>query len=87
MQTVTVAQAKNQLSSLIHAIELGEEVVLTRHGKPVVRLVAEPPVKQTKTNAQLEAQALAALDAARDKLQGKVSFSEWKFLRDEGRHF
>ncbi|MFZ4626609.1 MAG: type II toxin-antitoxin system Phd/YefM family antitoxin, partial [Rhodoferax sp.] len=49
MQTVTVAQAKNQLSSLIHATELGEEVVLTRHGKPVARLVVEPPVKSAKT--------------------------------------
>ena len=87
MQTVTVAQAKNQLSSFIHAVELGEDVVLTRHGKPVVRLVTEQPVKPAKTKAQLEAQALAALDAARDKLQDKVSFSEWKSLRDEGRRF
>jgi prevent-host-death family protein len=85
MQTVTIAQAKNQLSSLIHAVESGEEVVLTRHGKPVVRLVAEQAVPLS--DAEREAQALLVLEAARDRLRGKINFSEWKSLRDEGRRY
>ena len=85
MQTVTIAQAKNQLSSLIHAVESGEEVVLTRHGKPVVRLVAEQAVPLS--GAEREAQALLVLEAARDRLRGKINFSEWKSLRDEGRRY
>ena len=82
MQTVTIAQAKDQLSSLIHAVESGEEVVLTRHGKPVVRLVAEQAVPLS--DAEREAQALLVLEAARNRLRGKINFSEWKSLRDEG---
>ena len=41
MQSIPIHQAKSQLSELIRAVEQGEDVVLTRHGKPVVRLVAE----------------------------------------------
>ena len=85
MQTVTIAQAKDQLSSLIHAVESGEEVVLTRHGKPVARLVAEQPVPLS--GAEREAQALLVLEAARNRLRGKIKFSEWKSLRDEGRRY
>jgi prevent-host-death family protein len=87
MHTVSIAQAKSQLSSLIHAAESGEEVVFTRHGKPVVRLVAEHPVVATESQAQREAAALDQLDAARQKLRGKVQFADWKALRDEGRRF
>lgn len=87
MHTVSIAQAKSQLSSLIHAVEMGEEVVFTRHGKAVVRLVAEHPVTGKESEAQREAAALAQLDAARQKLRGKVRLADWKVLRDEGRRF
>jgi antitoxin (DNA-binding transcriptional repressor) of toxin-antitoxin stability system len=41
---VKVHQAKSQLSKLIAAVEAGEEVVIARGDKPVVRLVlADPP--------------------------------------------
>ena len=36
---VDVLSAKSQLSKLIAAAEAGEEVVIARKGKPVVRLV------------------------------------------------
>jgi prevent-host-death family protein len=36
---VSVAEAKAQLSKLLHAAEDGEAVVITRHGRPVARLV------------------------------------------------
>ncbi|TXT39491.1 MAG: Prevent-host-death family protein [Comamonadaceae bacterium] len=85
MHAVTIAQAKNHFSSLIHSVELGQEVVLTRHGKPVVRLVAEQPIQAAQSQSQLEAIALSNLSAARSRLKGKVSFSDWKNLRDEGR--
>jgi len=34
---VSVADAENQLSQLIRAVEEGEEVIITRSGKPVVQ--------------------------------------------------
>jgi prevent-host-death family protein len=39
---VAITNAKGQLTELIHRAEAGEEVVLTRHGRAVARLV---PVK------------------------------------------
>ena len=40
MKTVSIADAKNRLSELIVRVEAGEEFAVTRHGKPVARLVA-----------------------------------------------
>lgn len=44
-----VLEAKNQLSKLIEAAEAGEEVVIARRGKPVVRLqpIVESQVDET----------------------------------------
>jgi prevent-host-death family protein len=41
---VSVTDAKAQLTELVRRAETGDEVVLTRHGHPAVRLV---PVKMT----------------------------------------
>jgi prevent-host-death family protein len=40
MLNVGIFEAKAQLSQLIERVAQGEEVLLTRHGKPVARLVA-----------------------------------------------
>ncbi len=40
MKTVNVHEAKTMLSQLLSAVEGGEEVVITRHGMPVARLVS-----------------------------------------------
>ena len=39
MVEVGAFEAKNTLGSLLDRVEQGEEVVITRHGKPVARLV------------------------------------------------
>ena len=43
---VSVAEAKNRLSELIRAVEGGDRVVITRHGKPVARLAPPPPARR-----------------------------------------
>ncbi len=43
MSQVSVAEAKNRLSELIVRVEAGEEISVTRHGRPVARLVAAGP--------------------------------------------
>ena len=40
MTTVGVFEAKNRLSALIEKARRGEDVVITRNGKPVARLIA-----------------------------------------------
>jgi prevent-host-death family protein len=39
MTSVTIDEAKTQLSKLIERVEGGEEVIITRDEKPVARLV------------------------------------------------
>jgi prevent-host-death family protein len=40
MKTVPVYEAKSKLSELLAAVEQGEQVTITQHGRPVARLVA-----------------------------------------------
>ena len=44
---ISTADAKNRLPQLIRAVEAGEEVIITRHGKPVAQLTP-PPVDRPK---------------------------------------
>jgi prevent-host-death family protein len=43
MRKVALAEAKAQLSALLDPVEAGEEVVITRRGRPVARVVQEKP--------------------------------------------
>lgn len=49
---VSVSDAKAQLTELVRKAEAGEEVVLTRHGHPAVRLA---PVRATADRRNLRA--------------------------------
>jgi prevent-host-death family protein len=80
-------EAKNTLGTLLDRVELGEEIVITRHGKPVARLV--PSTASTDQN-----QARAAFAGLRERARqlarenpGRPAFDweEIKKLRDEGR--
>ena len=42
---VNIAEAKAKLSELVARAEAGEEVVIARHGKPVVSLTPKSPPK------------------------------------------
>ncbi len=44
---VSIAEARNRLPELIRAVERGEKVVITRHGKPVPQ-IARPPSERRK---------------------------------------
>ena len=54
MSSHSVADAKNQLSSLIDRALEGEDVVITRHGQPVVTLKAVVRKAQPMTEADIE---------------------------------
>ncbi len=41
--SVNIYDAKTQLSQLINRVEQGEEIVISRHGRPVARLVPLVP--------------------------------------------
>jgi prevent-host-death family protein len=54
MVTINVFDAKSQFSKLIARAEAGEEVVITRHGRPVARLVAMPTERADRVPGWLE---------------------------------
>ena len=43
---VSIAEAKNRLPELVRAVESGEEVVITRHGKPVAQITPAPATRR-----------------------------------------
>ena len=54
MSIHTVAEAKNQLSKLIDRALLGEGIVITRRGQPVVELKPIRPAARPITSADIE---------------------------------
>jgi antitoxin (DNA-binding transcriptional repressor) of toxin-antitoxin stability system len=88
MARYSVVEAKNNLSALIDAAAAGEDVVITRHGKPVVQLVRPRPehgAGDPDWAARRDA-ALARLDALRALLPYSPvsSVDRIRQMRDEG---
>jgi prevent-host-death family protein len=50
---VSVTEAKGQLTELVRRAEAGDEVVLTRHGHPAVRLVPVRAMPDRKSRRAL----------------------------------
>jgi prevent-host-death family protein len=46
MHAISLTHAKAHLSELLNTVESGEEVVITRHGRPVARVLPASPIKQ-----------------------------------------
>jgi prevent-host-death family protein len=41
MRTLTLAETKSRLSAVVDQVVAGEEIVITRRGRPVARIIAE----------------------------------------------
>ena len=52
MSQVSIAEAKNTLTHLIHEAERGEAIHITRHGKLVAVLLSEEAYAQLKSQEQ-----------------------------------
>ena len=76
MRAMSLAQAKAHLSELLNTVESGEEVVITRHGHPIARVVSASPLKQV-----LPLQRLAELRQQLPAWQGN-SAESLRALRD-----
>jgi prevent-host-death family protein len=67
MERIGIRDARAKLSELIDRVQSGEEVVLTRHGEPVARLVPEKPRrKRSRAAAVTRIRALASKLDIRD---------------------
>ncbi len=78
MITVGAFEAKTHLSTLLDRVSAGEEVVITKHGRPVARLVGVQHIDRARVSEAFE--KLKTLRKA--TTLGGLS---WKELRDAGR--
>jgi prevent-host-death family protein len=82
MFQVGAFEAKNKFGSLLDRVEAGEEILITRHGKPAARLTQ--PFSEFD-RAQARAAALRIRKRAQNAKTGPFNWDEWKRSRDEGR--
>jgi prevent-host-death family protein len=87
METVGLFEAKTHLSELIARAERGEEVIITRHNKPVAKLVPitteiSPELYRKRLEILAELQAVGREIAKRG---GPITVEEILSWRDEGR--
>jgi len=79
--------AKTRLAELLDRVERGEEIVITRHGRPVARLSRTGPGHDVAA-ARAAAAALMQLRAEiAEEAGAPFSLAEILALRDEGRRY
>ena len=81
MREVQAANAKTHLPQLLDAVERGETIVITRHGRPVARLIPD-----TGNRAALTAQAIDRIKALRSRKK-RITIEEQISARHEGHRY
>ena len=74
---ISLREANQNLSQLIKSVERGEELVITRRGKPVARLV---PVTAER---KLSPEQIAALERTRERMHSGYDLGGRMPSRDE----
>lgn len=77
MITVGAFEAKTHLSALLDKVAGGEEIIITKHGKAVARLISADQAARGEV-----ATVIGKLRALR---AGATLGTDWKALRDDGR--
>jgi prevent-host-death family protein len=78
---VSVTDAKVQLTELVRLAEAGEEIVLTRHGREVVRLA--PVMRKLTPDEKAAILEEICASAARKAVPGPSAARSQDFLYDE----
>ena len=81
MRTISASEAKTHLPRLLGDVERGETLVITRHGRPIARIVPESNRRQEEIE-----KAIASMKAL-GKQRGKITVEEILSARDEGRKY
>ena len=78
MITVGAFEAKTNLSALLDKVEAGEDVLITRHGKPIAKLTTYDSAPK-----QAPSDIVARINKIADKFT--LGDNSWKEMRDFGR--
>jgi prevent-host-death family protein len=86
MATIPAFEAKTKFGELLDRVIAGEEIIITRHEKPVARLIAEG--EQSRAQVQRAVAGLRALQteiAASPEGKRPFSWRDFKSFVAEGR--
>jgi prevent-host-death family protein len=81
----TIAEAKNRLPAIIHAVEKGSPVKLTRHGRPVAVLLSIAEYERLSRKKEGYWNALNSFRSLMEKEGAHLSDEDLKGLRDSSR--
>ena len=81
MRQIQASEAKTHLPSLLDDVERGETLIITRHGKPIARLVPDEASRRDEIRKAVE-----ELKEIR-KTFGKLSLEEILSARHEGHQY
>lgn len=82
MREIQASEAKTHLPQLLDDVEQGETILITRHGRPIARLVPEADRRQAEIN-----QAVANIRAMRRNKANKLTLDEILTSRHEGHRY
>ena len=86
MASVTAFEAKTRFGELLERVARGEEIVITRHDKPVARIVPEGARRRDDVRRAVEGlRALQQRIAQRHKGKVRLSARDVRSAVDEGR--
>ncbi len=86
MKHVGIFEAKTHLSSLLDEVEKGGEVTITRHGKPVARLVRTSAEEVSPEIIEKRREAIRRLRENAQRIGLNLSQEEIKAWIEDGRH-
>lgn len=81
MRDIQASDAKAHLPQILDAVERGETVRITRHGRPIARLVPEADRRQAEIDS-----AIVCIKALRSRT-GKITLDELLSARHEGHKY
>ncbi len=81
MREIQASEAKAHLPSLLDEVERGETLIITRHGKPIARIVPEADRRQEEIDRAIE-----DIKALRQRA-GKITVEELLSAKHEGHQY
>ena len=79
----TIAEAKNKLPSIVHSVEEGDMVTLTRHGRPVAILLSILHYDQLRREREGFSASLRSFQNLWEKEHIEISDADFEGLRDD----
>ena len=79
---IPVTEARPRLSELMRRAEAGEEIVLTRHGKPAARIISAAPAPDERARRAVIASVQAA---ARQRIKSRPTAARSQDFLYDGR--